>query len=167
MPEISPFRKEAVAYLRERSLGTILLARPVSHTVLVVTCAVALIAAGLFICSARITRRVTAMGILVPREGLLKISATQSGSITDVRVSEGASVQAGQILFTIGNGRSAQGTVSVEGTIGAFLNSRRESLLLEHDRVTAQALTHRASLSARMRELAGEQSQLEDEIALQ
>ncbi|WP_237057303.1 HlyD family efflux transporter periplasmic adaptor subunit [Microbulbifer sediminum] len=95
------FRHQAVDAQRERLLGEISLAQPVSMQV-TLTCIVFLVVLVLlFLSVSNYSRKETVHGYLNPSHGVLKVYSKQGGTLENLHVSEGKYVQKGDDLATV------------------------------------------------------------------
>ncbi len=167
MPETrSLFRPEALEAQRQQWLGRVQLVRPLSLALLttgVLAVALALIA---FLALAQYTRKATAVGVLVPDRGLIRLVPAAAGTVLERRIAEGQSVQAGDVLFIIGVDRPLLEPVA-QAQVQRSLGERRRSLegaaRQERDLVRARQL----ALERRVQALELEQAQVDSESALQ
>lgn len=106
-PDHGLFRPEALQSAGHSWLGEIVLSRP--HSIRRIACVVALGSAALlaFATFGTYTRKVHAIGYLVPAAGVAKIVALQSGVIIDQPVTEGTRVLSGATLAVIGTERQS------------------------------------------------------------
>jgi membrane fusion protein len=95
------FRKEAVSYQRQRLMGDISLAQPLSIKFTVGILATVAILIITFLFNAQYSRKETVRGFLMPNKGVIKSFATQGGIIDKLWVKEGDSVNKGQALATV------------------------------------------------------------------
>ena len=95
------FRPEARQHFDQARLGSINLHRPLSLHVLTVTAVAAVVAVGVFLCTAEYTRKARVSGYLVPDRGVLRITPPQSATVLSRQVNEGQSVKAGDVLFVL------------------------------------------------------------------
>lgn len=160
------FRRQAVNHAYGGSYGTVLLATPTSHAVLTVVFVLTVLSLLLFLSTFNYSRKAHLKGILLPSNGLISIAAAQPGSVADIRVAEGQSVRAGDVLFVLTNERVTAGGSTVELSIGSLLESRRKSVIDERGERRAQASQLRASLERRAAELAKEAARLDEQVSL-
>lgn len=121
------FRKEALNHKRDTWLGEVMLSRPVSFgliAALFFAIASSLIAYMIF---GEYTKKARVSGYLVPDKGLIKIHASQDGTILSVRVSEGQSVRRGDLLAVVSTERAIEYGATQE-VIAKQLSLRQESL---------------------------------------
>lgn len=161
------FRRQAVEHQHQKLYGEILLARPLSFTVLVVL--FGLIAAALvaFVVCFGFTRKETVPGLLLPDKGVVGITASQGGTVLRRLVENGQAVEAGAPLYVIT--LAPQGLASGESAqavIAASLAQRQESLRAELGQQRAQAVQSQDSLRSRRALLVQQVGQIGNEIAL-
>ena len=160
------FRQEALDAQTTHSLGTIRLAQPVAHRA---AAAIALAITGLIVAFALFgsyTRRASVPGLLEPVGGTLHLTAAATGVVTAMRVVEGQSVRAGDVLFALSGERVSAGG-QTEASIALQLDSRAAAL--EHDlRLVAErdALRTRTA-QERLAAIDAESSRLAHETSIQ
>jgi membrane fusion protein len=95
------FRPDAVEFSRQKVLGSALLAAPLSLHI--ITAAASALAACLiaFAYWGQYTPKVRVSGYLAPSGGLIRILATQTGTLVEQHVSEGQQVRRGDTLFVL------------------------------------------------------------------
>lgn len=141
------FRPEAVKHASRRLEGEVVLATPVSR-VLLTGLFVGVVFLGLvFSASASYSRKETVSGWITPRAGVIRLTARQPGVISQVHVSEGERVAAGQPIATI--------------TLSSVL-AAGDSYTVRTENIEAQRTAAAARATAQMALLAAEQAQLED-----
>ena len=124
------FRQQAVDAQATQWLGSIRLARPMSHVMAAASGLVVIALVVAFAIFGTYTRRATVPGALEPVGGTLRLAAPAPGVVAEVRVVEGAAVATGDVLFVLsGERRSASG--ATQALVGAQLDARRETLLRE------------------------------------
>ena len=165
------FRQDALAAQRQQSLGSIVLIRPMSFSMLAsfgVFCAVLIVS---FLVWGEYTKRAHVFGILVPDAGLLKITSPTQGVIVEQHVKEGDKVIAGQILYVINaenNLMQADGTALSAGVaLDGLFNSRLLSLGNERSQQIALTTQIRGQLTANLNSIRTELTHLEQQIATQ
>jgi membrane fusion protein len=185
-PPTQLFRTEALEAQKSQWLGSIVLMRPLSFTVVCwAAFAIALALAALLVFG-EYTKRARVMGVLAPERGVIKVMPPQVGLIVARHVNEGDRVQAGDKLFTLSLDRvtgvgavakPAQGSSTAPGIASgsqfasaAILESfkaRKSNLALERSNQTALAAQQRQQLSASISNGDLELTQLRREIATQ
>ena len=167
MPDTrSLFRPEALEAQRQQWLGRVQLVRPLALSVLtagVVAVALALVA---FLGLAQYTRKATALGVLVPDRGLIRLVPATAGTVLERHVVEGQSVRAGDVLFVIGVERALL-EPAAQAQVQRSLDERRRSLegaaRQEQGLVRARA----SALQRRVQALELELAQVDSEAGLQ
>ncbi len=123
LPPLSQlFRIEALEAQKSQWLGSIVLMRPLSFSVVCLAAlgiAFALVALLVF---GQYTKRARVMGVLAPERGVLKIVPPQTGLIIARYVNEGDRVKAGEKLFILSLDRVTQ-----NGSIPAVVNGNNRS----------------------------------------
>lgn len=113
------FRTEALDSVRPKMYGTVILLRPASFTLL--TAATVLI--GLLVVSfvvwGRYTTKITLRGHLYPASGMLRIDASEAGTIAGRYVSDGDEVEADQVLYVVSHDPQNAGGASRTSTYRA------------------------------------------------
>jgi membrane fusion protein len=104
------FRQEVVEARRNNSLGTIIIAAPLSRWFLVLFSISAAALILTFLEFAHYTRRETVSGQLVPNKGILNITAPSAGIVENVKIIEGQAVKAGDVLIEIVNSQESLGS---------------------------------------------------------
>ena len=95
---MSLFRPEVAAAQTAQWMGSVRLHRPLSFSLVTgsaLAIAMALIA---FATWGEVNRKAHLSGLLVPALGTLNITTPQPGTVMDLRVTEGQTVQAGDVL---------------------------------------------------------------------
>jgi membrane fusion protein len=167
MPDArSLFRPEALQAQRQQWLGRVQLVRPLSLTALtagVVLVALALVA---FLALAQYTRKATALGVLVPDSGLIRLVPAAAGTVLERHVSEGQTVSAGEVLFVIGVERPLLDPAA-QAQVQRSLAERRRSLEGAARQEQSLVRARQAALERRVQALELEQAQVDSEAALQ
>jgi membrane fusion protein len=167
------YRLEALEPGRDKSHGSIVLARPLSFSVLTAAATLAAAALVALFSFAEYTKRTRIVGFTQPDKGLIKLVAPAAGTIVERRVTEGQRVTAGQTLFVISGDRVASEVASTEGVQGshaaaiAQLRLRRDSLRAEQHRQGRLAEHERHQLQRRLADIGVELAQIDREIATQ
>jgi membrane fusion protein len=135
------FRKDALEAQRPKFYGKIVLARPLSLSVLTLLgSGVALLIIALLMFGSY-TRRSSVSGQLFPDAGVLKVYATQAGIILEKHAEEGQRYKKGQLLFVISSERhsSTQGNIQEAVSHQAALRERSLREELRQTRTLHQA----------------------------
>lgn len=161
------FRSEAVEHVKARQYGTVILASPVSHRVLTaVFVGIALCIVAFFILFST-TRKAQATGVLLPTTGVIRVTGTQGGIVTDKRVNGGQAVKAGQIMFILSSERSSGSSESTEKKISSLLRRQLTSLRWELKQSELQGAQRISAAQQRVRAIAAEGESALGQIALQ
>ncbi len=167
MPELrNLFRSEAVEAQRQPWLGAVQLVRPlalswVTAGVLVVAGVVAA-----FLGLAEYTRKASAVGVVVPDLGLIRLVPAAAGTVLERRVGEGQAVRAGDVLFVLALERALLAG-GAQAQVRRSLDERRRSLTEAARTQQALADTGRTALRGRLQSLQIELAQVDAEAALQ
>lgn len=165
-PAARLFRAEALEGQRQTWLGPIQLIRPLSLSVLTCTAVAIAVAVAAFLAWGQYTRRSTVSGVLMPERGVLRLVASQSGTVLESLVREGQAVQRGQVMFVLAVGQaSEQG--DTQSAVASSLGTRARSLMDAARQTQALQDAQRAGLQRQRDELALELEQLGAERALQ
>lgn len=161
------FRRQAVEHVNARQYGTVVLARPVSYSFLTALFVLIALTVITFILLFETTRKSQCQGLLLPTLGVIRVIPGQSGIITEMRVSEGEFVRAGEVLFVLSGERSSVAAESSQKTVSDLLQSRRASFDAELGHLRAQAAQRIAVAERRASDLKGEIARLDSQINLQ
>jgi membrane fusion protein len=159
------FRPAAVAARKEEALGAIVLARPVSFTVL--TAFAALAAGGLVALAyfGSFTAHTTLRGRLVPEHGVIDVTSQQAGVVVERRAGEGEQVAAGAALLVVSSERLTRQGAGLAAAAAVELELRRASLAAQIENTRRLASTERAALLERRAALRAEAASLADALA--
>lgn len=101
MSEQGLFRQEAVKNQSARLDGEVLVAQPISASLLILLLLILAASLITFLCLSSFTRKETVQGYLKPDSGLAKIVSPREGIISNIYVDEGQRVKAGDKLALI------------------------------------------------------------------
>jgi len=162
------FRQEAVDFQRARQQwGDVAALQPLSTKILTWFLAgvvAALIAFALF---AGYVRKETAIGYLTPTSGTAKIFVPRNGTIRQVHVEDGATVQEGQPLLTIDTDQIASDGTDVNVSLLDMLLAQKQILSKNVEAEEKRAGSEGERLSAVAAGLEAEISQLRAQLKLQ
>lgn len=170
------FRPEAVQARSQQWLGSVRLAQSVPAWL---GSGVAILLAGsllAYVFVGTYARKAHVSGLLAPRGGELNITAPVAGRVAEVRVKEGQSVAAGDVLLILDTDRAAAmvGPVGEQGAVGDTaaivaqqLVLRRQAILNERQARVGQVDTRTRAIQDRLSTLNSELAMLADEVALQ
>ncbi len=126
--EHSLFRDEAVDARSQAWLGTVRLATPLSSrawTVVALGIAAAIL---MWLFFGHYTQRVHVTGLLVPRAGLISLTANTLGVIDHVGVAEGDRVASGQVLVSLSGEHTSKALGNTAASVSAQLQRQAGSL---------------------------------------
>ena len=152
------FRPEATAARRPQMVGEVLLTHQAGSGWAAVLALGLVVAVAAFFAWGSYTRRATGSGFIVPADGVVQISAPQSGLIVEPPVREGARVKAGDVLFVLSTDRHVAGDVGYQQAIASSMRDRlalieqQRRSAFEAARAEEQAQRQRADAMARERE---------------
>lgn len=157
------FRKEAMDARRVRSLGDVLLVRPLPLTVFVTIATAFLLALVFFFFFGHYTKRQVVKGYVEPSGGVVAVYAQRAGVVVKRMVEEGSAVRRGDVLLVLSVERHGGKTASVDSLIVENASKRQQSLQaelektrqLQRDELAALA-TKKQSLEKQLRELTGQ-----------
>ncbi|MNF65618.1 Colicin V secretion protein CvaA [compost metagenome] len=161
----SLYRSEVTSTSRQQGMGRVLIHQPWGYRLaaaLAGSLILLILAFGYF---GTYTRKATVNGLLMPDNGLFRLTASSTGLLTDVKVAEGQSVKAGDVLFSI-SGERLSTTGGTQRLISEQLNQRL--LLLERNRVLADdRLAGQLRMAdSRLTVIAEELRQFQEEVRL-
>ena len=157
------FRDEALAARQAQYLGAIRIGRNPSFTVVTVVAVILAAALIAYAVWGQVTRKTKLSGILVPTEGALNLSAAQTGTLLEIRVHEGDTVAADQVLMVIGTDRAtSSGDTAV--LIAQSIEQRRATLQSERGLDELQFRQRQQATSDRLRSLDAEARQADGEL---
>jgi membrane fusion protein len=166
-PPAPLFRGQALAAARTQTFGKIVLIRPPSFTLLT-TFAVLLAAATVtFLTFGAYTERSRIAGQLLCDAGVVKVYAPQVGIVLERHVLEGASVNAGDVLFVISSERSSASQGATQAAISGEVRERAASLSEELKTTRRLQERDRESLALSLSGLQDELAQLTAQIKSQ
>ena len=167
MPDTRLFRIEAQDAQRTRTLGEIVLIRPLSFaflTAFVVSMALCVV---LFFVFGSYARRTSVDGVLVPDTGLVKLYAPQSGIVLKKIVVEGQHVTRGQVLYTISTDLQSVAEGQTQAAIIAQAQQRKISLQQEIEKTRLLQQDERSTLLAKIASLRAQLAHIDDQLVSQ
>jgi len=161
------FRQQAVEYTNTKSYGTVILNEYLSQKILTVFfCVIAVIIIAFFLLFST-ARKAQTSGVLLPSDGLIRVRPGQVGIVTQVRIKEGQSVKAGDVLFVLSNERNIGSHQSAESMVSALLVNRRDSYRDELSQANQQSSQRGLAIKKRAAALLEEGTRLDTQIVLQ
>jgi membrane fusion protein len=134
----SLFRTEAVEFRRTRAWAGATTAPPVATWLLTAFFAAVIGIAATFLSFSSYSRKETVSGYLTPVTGIAKVLPPASGSVTEVYISEGDNVVAGQRLLLVRSERHGAQGQAVDGSIIDRLQAKRDAIA---DRIAIERRT--------------------------
>ena len=160
------FRAEAIEAQRQPWLGTVQLVRPLALSWVTAGVLAVAFATAAYLGLAEYTRKASAVGVVVPDLGLIRLVPASAGTVLERRVSEGQAVQAGDVLFVLAVERALLAS-NAQAQVRRSLDDRRRSLADATRTQQTLADSRRTSLRGRLQILQTEMAQVDAEIALQ
>lgn len=164
MSEQQLFRSAAISAQQTKTLGDIILVRPLSYRVLTAIAAACALLVVLFFAWGSYTKRSTVIGQLLPDSGLVKVYVPQLGVVLEKHVTEGQTVRAGQVLYVLSSERQSSTQGSIQANISHQVESRRLSLQEEMGKTRRLQQDERESLLKRIEGLSAEMQKLDNLI---
>jgi membrane fusion protein len=157
------FREQAITAQQTKSMGSIILVRPISFTVLTLF---AMAQAGIvcgFLVAGSYTKRSTVTGQLTPSTGLIKIYAPQPGIVQQKSIIEGQQVKAGDSLYVLSSERQSE-LGATQAAISSQVGQRQASLHDELRKTRGLQQEERNGLDKKIAALQSELIQLASQI---
>lgn len=160
-------RQEVMDVQATRWLGNARLATPVSARVWTAAsvCIAVLVIMWLFV--GHYTQRRHVDGILVPRAGLLTVTARNASTITQVAVSEGMVVRAGDPMLTMSTERSSPSLGDTVANISQQLRDQKSRVAASQQNARLMAKQQVDDLHMQQQMLEKQIIQLDDQIAIE
>ncbi|MBE7373864.1 HlyD family efflux transporter periplasmic adaptor subunit [Pseudomonas sp. AL-54] len=146
-------------------MGSVLIHRPWGYTFAAILAVALTLLVATFAIFGTYTRKATVTGLLLPQQGMLRLTASGTGVLAQISITEGQRVEQGDVLFMISGERiSAAG--GTQELIAQQLDQRM--LLLERNRVLAEDRLggQLRMLDSRLGALAEESERLGEELRL-
>ena len=160
------FRTEARDHKLQRFHGEVMLTRTWSWPALTTFFCAIVLALITFACLFGFTRKETVSGMVVPSQGLIRLTTPQAGTIRHSHVREGQQVQPGEPLFELSSERtSAQG--ATQANINDSLQARIAHLQRELEQTRLQSNNKQQELHLRLANLTASLQILNNDLAMQ
>lgn len=150
MAENGLFRANAVKQQSARLDGDVIIAQPVSSSLLTTVLLCVVIAIIAFLSLTSFNRKETVSGYLKPDIGLAKVVSSRAGVIQQIYVDDGQQVQAGDRLALITVPEHLSAGDSLTGTLFQGLLQQTELVNLRKQQVISQLSQQEAELSTRL-----------------
>lgn len=122
------FRSQSLEGRQNTGFGRVTVASPPSHMAWVACAVVSATMIVALLVFGHYTRRERALGSLVPQDGLVRLSARDGGVVSEVLVSEGQQVSAGQTLLRISGDKSSRVMGSTGSGVAVSLALQKAAL---------------------------------------
>lgn len=148
-------------------LGSIVVASPLSRWLTVSFALTLAVALPLFLFLGQYTRRESVAGQLLPSAGLLTLAAPSAGTITHISVSEGQSVNAGDVLLELASEQNSAVLGDTHVLVGQQLDAQR--IGLQADLITQTTLSQQQTqaLQAKLILLRTQLGEIDGQLAIQ
>lgn len=122
------FRSQSLEGRQNTGFGRVTVASPPSHMAWVACAVVSATMIVALLVFGHYTRRERALGSLVPQDGLVRLSARDGGVVSEVLVSEGQQVSAGQTVLRISGDKSSRAMGSTGSGVAVSLALQKAAL---------------------------------------
>jgi membrane fusion protein len=160
------FRKEAVQHATRRLAGDVVLATPLSVKTLGIFLSAVIFGATAFAALASYARKATVTGLLVPDQGMIRVTLQSPGTLQSVMVKEGDLTKAGDRLAVV-----AMGAETLGGNVGEVmakgLSAESQAARAKAQSVLARLQVEGEQAKIRLSKNRVEQKQVTTQIDLQ
>jgi membrane fusion protein len=163
----SLIRKEALESKRQRLMGDVVLAQPLSFTVLALFLALIVLTISIFIASSSYARKETVTGHLFPDRGLVKVRAPRTGVVGQLHVEEGQFVHKGQTLLTLLGEVITEGGVEVGQVMLAEVDNQLAHLAVRESLEVRRRQAEQVRLEVELEGLEAEKSAIDEQLNVQ
>jgi membrane fusion protein len=163
------FREEVAAAQTAQWLGSVRLHRPLSFSLVTGSALGAALLLVAFATWGEVNRKAHLSGLLVPTLGTLNITAPQAGTVVQLPVAEGQTVQAGDVLLVLNAERSSLRNGVADDTtarIAQQIETRQQTLSTERTLRELQSRQREQVLNDRIRTVQAELRQVGEEVSL-
>lgn len=161
---MSLFRAESEEARADAWLGRVLLARPLSFSVLAGLSAAMALALGAYFVFGDYTRKARVVGALAPADGVMKVVAQQPGRVESLGIAEGHEVERDDLLLNVVDPRASDSALEVGEVVVRRVRERQHALAQQRDFILAATGAEQAGLLQRRSGLEREIEQLEREL---
>ncbi|WP_174236080.1 HlyD family efflux transporter periplasmic adaptor subunit [Rhodanobacter sp. L36] len=161
------FRQEVVDARRGDWLGSIVVVAPLSRwlsTALALALSTAIL---LFLIFGEYTRRESVAGQLVPSAGLLTVTASNAGTVTQLQVRDGQTVRRGDPLVEISSEQNSASLGDTHALVSRQLDDQRLRLLADLQTQQQISAQQGAALREKVTSLQAQTAQIDQQIAIQ
>ncbi len=167
LAEIGLFRAEAIEHARSGRFGTIVLKYPHYQRIVVMAMVLVTFAVVTIVGSFNYTSKVEIEGVLLPREGLVRVPAPKTGLLLYSTTSEGKRVKTGDILFAIRTDSITDSGADTSTVVKRTLSERRNATMQEKREIEVRAAGRARESAARLNEIRQQILELSSEIKIQ
>lgn len=160
------FRSEAISHRTQAPLGSIRIATPVPLRLWTVASIVTGFTIIIWLFVGHYTRREHVAGILVPKAGLIDITARTAGVIERIEVFEGQSIKAGDVLVTLSSERVTESYGDTGAVVSDELKNQHTKLLEDIADSSRLADEQAQGIRTQIQMLQGQVATLDEQIAL-
>lgn len=160
------FRREAVQHATRRLAGDVVLATPLSVKTLGLFLSGIVFAAVLFASLASYARKATVTGLLVPDQGMIRVTLQSPGTLQSVMVKEGDLTKAGDRLAVVAMGAETAGG-NVGEVVAKGLSSEAAAARSKAQSVLAKLQVEREQAAIRLTKSKIELKQVTTQLDLQ
>nr|WP_199042049.1 HlyD family efflux transporter periplasmic adaptor subunit [Dyella sp. ASV24] len=161
------FRLEAVDARRRSHFGNVRLATPLSHSVWAIVAAGTLIIVCAWLVMGHYTRREHVNGALVPKAGLINLSARGAGTVTSIQVADGSAVHAGDPILVLSGELSSVALGDTDAHVSDELRGQAQKLDEDAANALRIAGQQEHDLQEQQRWLKGQLAEIDQALAIQ
>jgi len=159
------FRPEALAATGAQRFGNVLIHQPWGYSLAAILAGALILLISAFAYYGTYTRKATVSGLLMPEQGMLRLTAPGAGILREVKVVEGQEVKAGEVLFVISGERlSAAG--GTQELIAEQLRQRLDLMARNRTLADERLAGQLRMLDSRLATIAGELGRFREEVRL-
>jgi membrane fusion protein len=143
------FRSESQQARASAWLGKIVLARPLSFTLLTAAALAITLVLAAFFGFTQYTRKARVTGALAPAEGIVRVIAQQAGRVENLAVREGERIERDATLLRIGDPRAGRSLQTVGSAVVHGVVERRRALAQQREFIVAAMRAEQEALAQR------------------
>jgi membrane fusion protein len=161
------FLDEVLEAQRAQWLGAVHLAAPISHRIWTLVALSVIVAILIWLFAGHYTRRERVSGSLVPRAGLIELTAAGEGIVTQLTAREGSHVNKGDVLVVLSSATVSASMGNTAVAVISELNVERAHLLSDIDDTKASSKDKSRGLQVQQSELRKQIEQLDGQLTIQ
>ncbi len=158
------FRSAALDAQQTKSLGEIVLIRPISFTYLAIVSGLIALTIVAFLVWGTYTKRSTVSGQLIPNTGLVKVFVPQAGIVLEKHVTEGQRVAKDEVLYVLSSERQSSTQGNTQEAISRQVEMRQQSLRDDLEKTRVMHKEEHDALIEKTSGLEAELSKLDSQI---